>query len=415
MSALCIGRGFKFLGLPLISGFLFTGMIFGPFFLNYIDHETIKNIHFVDDIALGFIALSAGAELHFSELKGRIKSILLITTFLVMCTMSVGVLGFYLLSGWVPFTSGMAPIEVFSISLLVGVILVARSPSAAIAIINELKAKGPFTQTILGVTVLMDVVVITLFAINLSIADVLIKGEPLNLSFLSTLTIDIIGSLMIGALLTVVIRALLSIRMNQYVMGILILALGYSVFAGADHLAHWTDSQFQIHLKIEPLLLCMVSGIFLSNFTQSSHRLMEVLSSINVYVYLAFFTLIGASLEFDILSKLWPIALVIFFIRLIGIFLGSYFGGYLSKEPKRQNRLRWMGFITQAGVGLGLAKEVASHFPDWGPSFATLIISVIVINEMIGPIFFKWVIHLVDEVGISKNELTEDSTESNLS
>ena len=121
--------------------------------------------------------------------------------------------------------------------------------------------------------------------------------------FLSTLTIDIIGSLMIGALLTVVIRALLSIRMNQYVMGILILALGYSVFAGADHLAHWTDSQFQIHLKIEPLLLSMVSGIFLSNFTQSSHRLMEVLSSINVYVYLAFFTLIGASLEFDILSQ----------------------------------------------------------------------------------------------------------------
>ena len=147
----------------------------------------------------------------------------------------------------------------------------------------------------------------------------------------------------------------------------------------------------------------MVAGVLITNFGDPERRFHPILSKINLYVYLAFFTLIGASLEFDILLKLWPIALILFCVRLIGIYLGSYFGGYLAKDPKRENKLRWMGFITQAGVGLGLAKEVSDHFPTWGPNFATLIIAVIVINEMIGPIFFKWVIHLVDEVGTQQN------------
>ena len=48
-----------------------------------------------------------------------------------------------------------------------------------------------------------------------------------------------------------------------------------------------------------------------------------------------------------------------------------------------------MGFVTQAGVGLGLAKRVGTDFPTWGPSIATLIIAVIVMNEVLGPLFFK--------------------------
>ena len=43
-------------------------------------------------------------------------------------------------------------------------ILVARSPSSAIAIVNELRARGPYTKTALGVTVVMDAVVILSFA-----------------------------------------------------------------------------------------------------------------------------------------------------------------------------------------------------------------------------------------------------------
>ena len=56
-----------------------------------------------------------------------------------------------------------------------------------------------------------------------------------------------------------------------------------------------------------------------------------------------------------------------------------------------------MAYVTQAGVGLGLAKEVAVEFPAWGDTFATVLISVIVLNQIVGPPFFKWVINRVGE------------------
>ena len=63
----------------------------------------------------------------------------------------------------------------------------------------------------------------------------------------------------------------------------------------------------------------------------------------------------------------------------------------------RFNRIAWMGYITQAGIGLGLAKEVADEFPRMGASFATIFISVIVVNQILGPPFFKFAIRKLGE------------------
>ena len=45
-------------------------------------------------------------------------------------------------------------------SLLAGTILAARSPSSAIAIINEMRARGPFVKGVLGVTLVKDVLIV---------------------------------------------------------------------------------------------------------------------------------------------------------------------------------------------------------------------------------------------------------------
>ncbi len=51
----------------------------------------------------------------------------------------------------------------------------------------------------------------------------------------------------------------------------------------------------------------------------------------------------------------------------------------------------------QAGVSLGLAKEVVVEFPEWGNPFATIIISTIVLNQIIGPLLFKYAIKTMKE------------------
>ncbi len=41
----------------------------------------------------------------------------------------------------------------------------------------------------------------------------------------------------------------------------------------------------------------------------------------------------------------------------------------------------------QAGVAMGLAKTVAVRFPEWGPDFATLMVSVAAILPCLAAIF----------------------------
>eukprot|EP00741_Cyanophora_paradoxa_P018905 tig00021105_g18251.t1 len=50
---------------------------------------------------------------------------------------------------------------IWSLSFVVAAVMVARSPASAIAIMKELKAKGPLTNSMLGITVVCDVVVLT--------------------------------------------------------------------------------------------------------------------------------------------------------------------------------------------------------------------------------------------------------------
>ena len=69
----------------------------------------------------------------------------------------------------------------------------------------------------------------------------------------------------------------------------------------------------------------------------------------------------------------------------------------MAGDPPLFNRIGWMPYITQAGVSLGLAMIVARTFPEWGYDFATIITSMIVVNQIIGPPLFKWSLSIVRE------------------
>ena len=53
---------------------------------------------------------------------------------------------------------------------------VANSPATTVAVINEMRARGPFTDTVLGVTVLKDVAVLVLFTLPLTILTLASKA-----------------------------------------------------------------------------------------------------------------------------------------------------------------------------------------------------------------------------------------------
>ena len=115
--------------LPLITGFLFVGILCGPFVLNFMTVSSIKSLRFLDQIALAFIAFAAGGELYLKELNSRLNSIKWTTIGLVVGTFILGSFSFFMLANYIPFLKGVPLEGRIAISILGGSILVARSPS----------------------------------------------------------------------------------------------------------------------------------------------------------------------------------------------------------------------------------------------------------------------------------------------
>ncbi len=133
--------------LPLITGFIITGIVCGPQVLGLIKEEAVPNLGFINDLSLAFIAFAAGAELYLKEIRSRFKSIIWNTFGQLVVTFSLSSVAIFYLRDHIPFMKEMNVNGQIAVAILMATIFVARSPSSAIAVINEMRAKGPFTKT----------------------------------------------------------------------------------------------------------------------------------------------------------------------------------------------------------------------------------------------------------------------------
>ncbi len=397
LAAQQVGHFLVRFNLPLISGYLLAGIVAGPFVLHFMGVEDVEHLRFLDEISLAFIAFAAGSEMYLDELHGRYKSIGWNTlTQLIAVYLFSGVV-IFVLADSIPFMQGLTQSGKLAAALLAGTILTARSPSSAIAIINEVRARGPFTKTVLGVTLVKDVIVVVLFALSTSIASTLLTGQDFDAIFIILVASEIVGSILLGLVIGRLLVLVLKTHLNERLKITLILIFGYMVFVFSTNLRHFSHENLPFEILLEPLLICMVAGFWLINRTPLRDEFRHLLHLVETPIFVIFFTLIGESLDVAIVLTILPITLVIFGTRLLALFVGGYIGGIAAGDPPQFNRLTWMAYITQAGVGLGLAKEVAIEFPELGNDFTTLMVAAIVISQLAGPPFFKYAIKLVGE------------------
>ncbi len=388
---------FQKIHLPLITGFLVTGIVSGPHVLNLIEADSFENLGFINDVSLAFIAFAAGSELYLIEIRSRIKSIIWNTFGQFVVTFIIGTLAVYFLADLIPFMRNMTTGTKIAVSILAATIFVARSPSSAIAIISEMRAKGPFTQTAIGVTVVKDVLVIALFALCFSSAITIVSGVAFSVSIVFILLLNLILALAIGFGLGKFIAFLLSLPFKQEIKTIMILGAGYGIFLFSHYLRDISPEYLQFEIHIEPLLICIIASFVVTNYSSYRPEFRKLLNETGPMIYVAFFTLVGAMLSIDILAKVWFVALLLFGVRLVAMIIGAYIGNTLAGDPPLYKKIGWMPYVTQAGVGLGLATEVAGEFDAWGAEFATIIVAVIVLNQFLGPPLFKWAINRVGE------------------
>jgi len=392
-----IAKVFQKIKFPLITGLIITGIFAGSSVLNFIPAKTLPNLNFLNDLALAIIAFSAGSELYLKELRSRMKSIKWMTIGQLTITFLFSSIVIFYASDYIPFMRDLSSSVKMIIAVLFGVIFVARSPSSAIAVINELRANGPFTKTSMGVTVVKDVLVIILFAICLAVAKAIINEEELGFVFLLFLFIELILSFAFGILLGRFLQISLSVKVNKHFKAAFIIFLGFGTYLFAAYIKSHSYDYFNHEVILEPLLICIIGSFYVTNYSKNRIEFIGLLENISPTIYIIFFTLTGASLSLQTLAQVFWIAVALFALRIVTMILGGIFGVIAAKDDKRFIFISWMPYVTQAGVALGLTTLIAAEFPEWGYEFQTIIIAIIVINQLIGPPLFKFSLNYVKE------------------
>ncbi len=397
---------------PLITGLIITGIIAGSSFLNFIPPKALKELNFLNEIALAIIAFSAGSELYLKELRSRINSIKWMTISQLFITFTLSSLTIYFIADLIPFMAKMPSTHKIAVAILFATIFVARSPSSAIAVIDELRANGPFTKTVMGVTVIKDVLVIILFAISISIAKAFINDEPINIFFFIILLLEIAASIGLGLFFGKILALPFLTKADKQFKGIAVILIGYGIYLFSHLITIEAHQLLHIEFTLEPLLICIIASFALTNYSKHRIEFSKTLKEISPIIYIIFFTLTGASLSVHTLINVFNIALGFFFLRLITMFISGFTGVYLAKDPKKFGLVAWMPYLTQAGVALGLATIISQEFPTWGHEFETIVIAVIVMNQLIGPPLFKWSLNYLHESHLKANKTSKPENQN---
>lgn len=373
-----IGDILRYFQFPKLSGYIFTGILFGPYLFNFIQDDMIQGFKLIDSLALNIIAFTAGGEFKFSTVKKRMLAIGSIIGFQILFVLTIVTAVIILSSYWIPFLSSQSSSTVIGIALLFGIIATAKSPAETIAVINETGAKGKMTELIISITVAKDVVVILSFAFVLSLSKTLIIPEAsFDILYLLKIFWEIGGSILVGMLIAGIV--LLYFRYINTERVLFIIALAF-IIAKLSAITH-----------TESILICLTAGIVVENFTKRGESFIKAIEKGSLIIYVIFFVIAGAGLNFNALAESWQLTLIVVFTRLATTVFSTWLGAKVSRENLLTQRYAWTGFLGQAGVSLGLALIIKKNLPgDIGNYIVTVILAAIAMNQIMGPILFRW-------------------------
>lgn len=355
------------LKLPDVTGYLFAGIIIGPFVLNLIPTQLINNFDFIADIAIGLIAFGVGKYLIFNkDEKDRYKVYLIAICEFVITFILIFVVMYFIFS----FS--------LNIALLISTIACATAPTSTIMTIKQYKAKGPFVNTLLKVITINNVLSLILFQIFLMFSKYSQNGvvtfSTVLIPILENLALIILG-VVLGILVAFILKKLKDSATKRLFVGLIAILFLTS-----------TCSYF----VISPLLSCMAFGTAYIN-AKGNEELFENLNKFSPPIILIFFVVSGMRFNIINVFSVGLIGLAYLSIRLIGKLFGSYIGGVITKAPTNVKKYLGFALIPQASVAISLV-TLASRVIDneLALTINAIILSSAFLYELIGPIAAKF-------------------------
>lgn len=388
LAGLLMTRAFKPFKLPSVTAYLIAGVLIGPYFLGALDinglgfvsEEAVSRLSLVSEVALAFIAFSIGSEFRLEELKKTGKQAFVIGIFQALAAtvlVDLALFGVHLL---MPDKLSIAQV------ITLGAIATATAPAATLMVVRQYKADGPLTKLLLPIVALDDAVGLIIFAVSFGIAKSLVSGSVDLLSIIVNPLLEIVASLVLGAVLGWVLTQLekmFNSNTNRLNMTIALVFLAASISMIDFHVGPF-------HISFSSLLVCMMLGTIFCNICPLSEDIMERSDKWSSPLMALFFVISGAELQLSVFADgaIVFIGIVYIIFRCLGKYYGAEFSAKATKCAPQICKYLGITLFPQAGVALGMC-ATAMQLGVQGNLIRNITLFAVLIYELAGPLMTR--------------------------
>ncbi len=368
--------------LPSVTGFIGAGVLLGPSGLNIITTEATGNQlgHFTQ-IALMLIAFGIGEHLELKRLKitaSTVLSICLAETLAALLLVSGGI--FFLT--WLTSPGGAAwhIKDYLVLAITLATVSIATAPGTILFITRECRAVGAMTTMLLQVVAVNNGIAIVLFGVALVLARQVVGADQTILGTMLVILAKISFSLLLGVVTGLLIDFVIHRLRDRGEM----LTVGLALLLLSGETARF--------LTLSPLLVGIAIGFTIVNRDRRDVRLFRTLNSFEPPIYVLFFTLAGAHLDFSAITVAGWLGFIYFLLRCASKTVGAYLGGVMAGAPQTVRKYLGFALVPQAGVAIGLVflMDADPNLHRYAVILTPTVLVGVLFAELIGPACTKY-------------------------
>jgi len=380
--------------LPGITGQIIGGVLIGSAGLDLFSRESIAGLEPLTEVALGLIAVTVGAHLHIGRLSNAVRRLF----FLLIAESTITPLVVFGVAYWLGGAS-------FELAMLFGAVSIATAPATIVALVRETRSKGVFVKTLIAAVALNNTACIVMFEVCRALIGTEYALDREALLHADGALAQLLGPVVLGS-----IAALALDRVTR-------IALGPERLATAAVVALVLTSGLATAVGISPMLACLVLGAVQTNITHSrSHLVDSVFDNFEPAILTVFFTLAGMHLSLDHMEQAGLLVLLYFAARFAGKLLAADLALRAAQATERVRKNLGMALVPQAGVAVGLVLLIQDdpRFESIAGVFAAVVLTVVTINEIVGPLLTRIALTRAGEVGRDRLRLIDFLQEEHL-
>ena len=394
LCGVAFGELARLIRIPSITGQIVAGILLGKSGFDLFAEESLHGLAPLTNFALGLIAVTVGAHLNIKRLRnaGRRLFLLLLTESTI--TPSVVFLSLWMLAD-VPTSE----------ALLYATVAIATAPATTVALVRETRSKGVFVKTLIAAVALNNMACLVLFEIVRSVTGSWsLGGSDAAVNWQAPVG-QLLAAVAIGGAVAIAMDLI-----NRFVVH-------KERLATAAVAALVLTSGLAATFDVSPILACLFLGIIQTNIAPSRSQLVDsTFADFEPAILTVFFTLAGMHMSLEHAATAGVVAGLLFGSRIAGKVLAANLAMRFANATDRVRKNLGLALIPQAGVAVGLVVVLQADpaFSGLADQFAAVVLTVVTINEILGPLLTRYSLERAGEIGRDRMRLIDFLQEENI-